>query len=194
MKSSNSISAEHLYNIRFFFSKPELYSDNVTLLCFNKSRKYGLGTAADLISAAFENYIEDYPDNFLDILTFKMSCKSFVDQYKLFSKSDIYLFLEHPDYIKSPDPIVTRPWKRVIFDYENNIKHKKAYEWLNEYNPRERIDIALPVIKQYLVLTKNPKYIEQTALRIMVSLEKIHRIDQNEELVSCIDSIWRAVN
>ena len=68
----------------------------------------------------------------------------------------------------------------------------KAFEWLNSFKPRERIDEALKVVRQYLIKNQDEYYIEQLALQYMKNLQEMNRTSKEllDETKRVVDIIW----
>lgn len=182
--------AEKGRHVIMYFSCPENYNDDVSLLCMSRSRKFGLGTAAELITTAHSCYDPEYPTELLDLQEEEKTCKKLLEAYKIGRKEMIMMYLDKPEYIKKPEQVETTPWKRIVFD-DSVPDQLRTYEWICEFAPRERVAPTLRMIRQYLVLTGNKHYFEQRARRLMKALLALKNESNQEELKKLINIIWK---
>lgn len=161
-------------DLYFYFNHPEQYRFNVSLLCLNRRRGFKNMPCADLIATSYREYDPSYPEVLLILTEWNAACSYFIKNYNIAAKDDIAYLVCHPEYTDSPKENVCTPYKKIRFNMENE-DHKSAYEWLNDFKPRERIDEVLKVVRQYLILNSDEFYIEQEALQIMKSLQEINK-------------------
>lgn len=191
-KVTNLAQSENGRHVIMYFSRPANYSDDVVLLSMSRSRKFKLGTAAEFITTAYNAYDPDYPVEFLDLQEEESTCRRLIEVYKIRHKETIQMYLDHPDYVKKPEQAEITSWKRIVFD-ENSPDQLRAYEWISEFAPRDRVAPTLRILRQYLVLTENKYYYEQRALRLMEALLSLNTGIQEDrkKLQKLIDMIWK---
>lgn len=178
-------------DLYFYFNNFDAYEYDITLLCINRRRGFMRMPCSELIAVAFSKYDESYPDDALFLDAQYNSCRHFVENYNISFKEDIIYLLNHPEFVKEPEknPVVT--YKKIRFNVADALQ-QKAYEWLNGFKPRERIDEAIKVVRQYLIKNGDEYYIEQMTLQKMRNLRRMNGPSGSlsDETKHYIDVIW----
>jgi len=178
-------------DLYFYFNDSEHYRFDVSLLCLNRRRGYKYMPCAEMIAVALDEYDPLFPEYFLMLDSVRDVCNYFVENYNFTFREDVSYLIRHPEFMKQPDenPIIT--YKKIRFNTGDALQ-KKAYDWLHEYKPRERIDEAIKVVRQYLIFHKDEYFIEQTVLQMLKSLNALNKgeDDLSDDAKWALDTIW----
>lgn len=178
-------------DLYFYFNNSDAYKYDVALLCLNRRRGYMHMPCADLIAIAYDEFDQTYPENFLMLDAENRACRFFVENYNITFREDIIYLINHPEYVKEPDRNPEVTYKKIRFNIADKLQ-ANAYEWLNEFKPRERIDEALKVVRQYLIKSQDEYFIEQMALQKIMNLREMNRTSEVllDDTKHVVDVIW----
>lgn len=176
------------------------FNDNIPYLAMGNARKLGFSSSADMFSRAYQNYDENMPSNVLAIHNASKTCVAFIKKYKIGFRDDILYILRHPvlENLNLIDHDMSANRKRRIFNFDpdtDDPNQIKACEYLHNLKPRERTGAASRIIEQYLIMSGNEYYFDQSAMRLYYYLTQISEFDDigkaNEETSRLTDLIWQ---
>ena len=176
------------------------YADSIPYLAMGNARRLGFSSSADMFTQAFKAYDEEMPSN---VLAFHSACNTsvkFLEKFKIRFKNDIFYVLRHPEKetlrLIEEDADASR--RRRIFNFDpdtNDPDQISACSYLQGLKPRERTGAAARIIEQYLIMSNNDYYFEQSAMRLFQYLCKNAEFDATgnaqEEIIHLVDLIWR---